>query len=97
MAVQHQVNTGCSTREAWTFALSHAQSKQNLKETYLGKDICQAMFRVLAWQASSSGVEQNFSKAKRLELTARGQSSENTENLLIRIGLAKLSNQEMNS
>jgi hypothetical protein len=61
--------TRCDNRVAWQRALERTQKTHVSKQTYPASALGPVLQRYVAWTASSSGVEQNFSIAERLRLS----------------------------
>ena len=61
--------TRCDNRVAWQRALGRTQKTHVSKQTYPASALGLVLQRYVAWTASSSGVEQNFSIAERLRLS----------------------------
>jgi len=71
---------GCGNVFAWRHALEKTQRTTSSRNNYPVDCVLPVLQRYMAWIASSSGVEQNFSKAERARVD-RTPASETTEAL----------------
>ena len=69
---------GCSNNVAWKQALDKTQRTTSSRNNYPVDSLLPVLQRYMAWTSSSSGVEQNFSKAERARID-RTPASETTE------------------
>ncbi|CAJ1400606.1 unnamed protein product [Effrenium voratum] len=84
-----ETNTTC--KDAWMHTMAATQRRQSLKESYPADDLAIVVRRYLGWQASSSGVEQNFAKGERNNATGHSQASASYDARAMKILLAPLS------
>lgn len=75
----------CFPREAWQEAIKRTQRTKASRTAYPAKALCEVIKRYLAWQISTSGIEQGFSKADRLRATGTTPASEATETQALRL------------
>ena len=66
------------------------------QESYPISDLAPVMYRYLAWQASTSGVEQNFAKSERMKTCGQTPASAEFEDRALRMLLCKTSQVDMN-
>ena len=66
------------------------------QESYPISDLAPVMYRYLAWQASTSGVEQNFAKSERMKTRGQTPASAEFEDRALRMLLCKTSQVDMN-
>lgn len=65
------------------------------QESYPAADIAPVMHRYLAWQASTSGVEQNFAKGERAKAFGQTPASDAFEERAMRLMLCDFTPAEM--
>ena len=73
--------TGCGNREAWCQTLTKVMKRENFPTD----SIAPVLWRYLAWQASTSKVEQTFSKSDFYNSTGRSGASCEFESRSVRL------------
>ena len=71
------MQNGCgSNKEAWTQVMQQTQNRASLRSSYPATDVAPVLLRFMAWQASTSGIEQNFSRIDRTQIAKTPGSPE---------------------
>ena len=81
-------HTNCNSKEAWSEALTKVERSKGLN--FPVTNLAPVLWRYLAWQASTSAVEQNFSKADFYNACGRSPASAEYESRTLRLLVAGL-------
>lgn len=74
--------TKCGNREAWCETLKRVMKRE---ANFPAENLKPVLFRYIAWQASTSALEQNFSKSDYFNSTGRSGASEEFESRSVRL------------
>ena len=66
VALNHALDTQCGSQEAWQAALLRTQKTAHARTAYPAEALKAVLQRYVAWQLSTSAVEQGFSKLERV-------------------------------
>ncbi|CAE7282138.1 unnamed protein product [Symbiodinium sp. CCMP2592] len=87
----NMVKNGCdSSKDAWAQVMKKTQHRKSLRASYPASDVLPVLLRYLAWQASTSGLEQTFSRQDRAQ-TAKSPASVEHEVRAIRLATLSIS------
>ncbi|CAE7766372.1 unnamed protein product [Symbiodinium sp. CCMP2592] len=87
MAEQLRWASDLPNKEAWVQVMLRTQHRKSMRDAYPATDLLPVLSRYLSWQASTSGVEQTFSRHERARL---GESPASAESEVCKLRFLKL-------
>ena len=81
--------------QAWQGLIDLFAFFSKCQESYPTADVAPVMHRYLAWQASTSGVEQNFAKGERMKTFGQTPASDVSEERALKVMLCKFTPAEL--